>query len=351
MTITNRNSGAIFALASAALFGISPALAKVAIGEMSPLMLAGLLYLGSGVGLRLILLLKRQTVFSAVTTLKSPQVYRLIGTIVFGGILAPLAFAYGIKSGLAFEVSLLLNLETVTTTVFAWFIFQEHVSKRVWLSKILILAGAIALTLKPSNGFAISPASLWILAACIFWGIDNNLTRDLEELSPTVLASIKGLAAGLFNTVLAFILGQYAAEPLQVVSTLGIGALSYGISLILFINALRLIGSARTTTYFAAGPFFGMLFAMVVLAEFPNPYQWGACFVMLVGVWALSREQHTHLHTHEPVRHKHRHVHDEHHQHAHDGTEGTEPHDHFHSHTPITHAHVHWPDIHHRHNH
>lgn len=341
----------MLALASAVLFGISPALSRLVIGEMSPILLAGLLYLGSGIGLQLLLVSKRTNTCNELKTLKFWQVFRLLGIILFGGILAPLAFAFGIKSGLAFEVSLLLNFESVTTTVFAWLIFHEHVGQRVWLSKILILSGAIALTVNSTHGFAISTASLWILTACVFWGIDNNLTRDIEELSPTVLASIKGLAAGLFNTSLAFILGQYTAEPFQVVSTLGIGALSYGVSLILFINALRLIGSARTTTYFAAGPFFGMLFAIVLLGEVPHLYQWGACLVMLVGIWILFREQHSHLHTHEPIRHQHQHVHDEHHQHPHDGTEGSAPHSHFHVHAPLTHSHVHWPDMHHRHNH
>ncbi len=265
--------------------------------------------------------------------------------------MAPLAFAYGIKTGLAFEVSLLLNLESVATTIIAWIFFHEYVGKRVWLSKVFIVIGAILLTLDFKNGIVFSLSSMWVLGTCIFWGIDNNVTRDLGELSPLALACIKGLGAGLFNTSFALVLGQGSATIEAVGVSLLIGALSYGLSLVLFINALRAIGSARTTTYFAMGPFFGMLIAMIFFSEMPNAWQWVSSILMLLGICLLIREQHGHLHTHEEIEHRHRHHHDDHHQHEHEGTEGSEPHTHMHLHWPIIHAHMHWPDIHHRHLH
>jgi drug/metabolite transporter (DMT)-like permease len=185
----------------------------------------------------------------------------------------------------------------------------------------------------------------------IFWGIDNNLTRDVEELSPAVLASVKGIMAGTFNTVLAFIFGIGLVQLPQIIETLGIGALSYGVSLVLFVMALRSIGSSRTSTYFAVGPFVGMFCSVMLLGDRPPAYQWIAPVLMILGLRSLYKEKHGHLHTHDPITHSHKHLHDEHHKHSHMGTEGPEPHEHMHTHEPITHSHSHFPDIHHRHKH
>lgn len=318
---------------------------------MSPVLLAGLLYLGSGIGLQIILLSQRQSTFSELRKLASRQKLKLLGAIIAGGILAPLCLTFGIQTGTAFEVSLLLNLETVATTIIAWLFFHEHIGARVWIGKVLLLIGAGFITLQPINGVIFSRSALLILAACLFWGIDNNLTRDVEDLPPTVLASVKGWTAGAFNTLLAIFLGQTAITTGHALTSLSIGAFSYGVSLVFFVKALREIGSARASTYFAAGPFFGMLAALLLLGEQPSVFQWASAAFMAAGLWALYGERHGHRHTHEAIRHSHSHLHDEHHQHAHNGMEGPEPHDHEHVHEPITHSHVHWPDIHHRHQH
>ncbi len=318
---------------------------------MSPVLLAGLLYLGSGVGLQIVIWTKRKSAITELSVLTQTQLLKLSGAIIFGGILAPLCLAYGVKYGTAVQVSLLLNLETVATTILAALVFREHVSSRVWFGKMLLLFGAILITTQSLEGFALSMPSLSVIAACLFWGIDNNLTRDIEQLSPIVLACVKGFAAGLFNTTLAIVLGSTLGTASQTGGTLVIGAISYGVSLILFIKALRLIGSSRTSTYFASGPFFGMLLAVPLLCEIPSSSQWLAAVIMVVGLLVLYREEHEHGHTHQANSHCHSHSHDEHHQHAHEGTDTTEPHDHWHTHEPITHSHWHLPDIHHRHSH
>lgn len=318
---------------------------------MPPILLAGLLYLGSGIGLLGILLLQRKPILRPILMLSRPHKLKLSGAIISGGILAPICLAYGIQLASAFEVSLLLNLETVATTLLAWLIFREHVGGNVWFGKILLLIGAAILILQPGERLQFSLPGLAVLGACFFWGLDNNLTRDVEELPPVVLAGVKGLAAGIFNTVLAFAMGQAHASALQVFLTFSIGALSYGASLVLFILALREIGSSRTSTYFAAGPFFGMLLAVIALHERPDAYGWGAAILMAGGLWSLYKEKHEHWHDHELMAHAHKHSHDEHHQHDHDGTEGPEPHVHLHVHAPLKHSHAHLPDIHHRHSH
>ncbi|MBI3542479.1 MAG: DMT family transporter [Deltaproteobacteria bacterium] len=260
-------SGPQLALLSAVLFGISPALIKALLGSVSPLLVAGMLYLGSGLGLLVLLSFERTGFGAQLKTLSTRQRLKLLGAIVSGGLAAPVLLTYGIRRGTAFEVSLLLNLETVATTLIAAFVFHEHVGRRVWAGKALIVAGAILVSLNLSGGMAFSVSSLLVVGACALWGIDNNLTRELEELSPTLLSSVKGLAAGIFNTALALLLTRSAPTLPQAGAMLAIGALSYGLSLVLFVKALRLIGSARTSTYFAVGPFVGMAASVLVLGD------------------------------------------------------------------------------------
>lgn len=344
-------SGQFFALLSAVLFGVSPVLCKLTIGGMSPALLAGLLYLGSGIGLQIILLVQRKDSFQELKRLSSRHRHKLMGAIASGGVIAPLCLAYGIKYGTASEVSLLLNFETVATTLIAWLVFKEYVGLRVWLGKILILAAALMIILRTEGGLAFSLSGLLVILACIFWGIDNNLTRDVEELPATVLASIKGVSAGTFTTLLALIFSAGAPTPLQALGALLIGATSFGMSLVLFVEALRRIGSARTSTFFAVGPFIGTVLSVLILGERPPMAYWLAALLMLGGIALLYREMHGHVHSHEPRSHRHKHVHDEHHLHEHEGETVEEPHDHLHIHEPLTHHHVHWPDIHHRHAH
>ncbi|GFO66101.1 DMT family transporter [Geomonas paludis] len=336
---------------SAALFGVSPVFCKLLIGDMSPALLAGLLYLGSGLGLQALLLSRRKSTRAELRLLSQEHRLKLVGAVIAGGIVAPLCLAFGIKYGTASEVSLLLNLETVATTLIAWLVFREYIGPYVWTGKVLILVGAALVVLRAEGGLSFSLSGLLVVIACVFWGIDNNLTRDVDEISSTVLASVKGLAAGLFSIVLALVFSTGAATPAQIAGALGVGAMSYGVSLVLFVEALRQIGAARTATFFAVGPFFGTLLSVALLGERPPAAYWVATVLMLAGILLLYVEVHGHRHTHEELAHAHPHRHDEHHEHEHPEGEEGEPHDHFHVHRPVTHSHVHWPDQHHRHEH
>lgn len=385
-----KNSGPILALISSLLFGISPVLTKFIVGDIQPVLLAGLLYLGSALILLIPCLLNYAA--SIAELRKTPRSHRikLIGATISGGILAPIALVFGIQNASAFEVSLLLNLESVATTIIAWLIFKEHVGGAVWIGKLFLIIGGIIITVSPSvtminGGVAnasasanISWASILVITACIFWGIDNNLTRDIDELSPNLLAMLKGLVAGVFNIFLAFALsfsGLIAplseVKLLPIAISLLIGVFSYGISLVFFVKALRHIGASRTSTYFATGPFIGMFAAVIFLGERPALIQWGASILMVLGLWILYRELHDHLHKHHEIVHSHEHSHgglggelngggpevDEHHQHQHEqGSEQEEStneyvHAHPHRHSEMIHSHPHYPDIHHRHKH
>lgn len=340
------------ALASAALFGISPVLIKKNMGELHPIFIAGLLYLGSALGLILFQgVQKNRNRASQLSTLSQRQWFQLIGSVLSGGILAPICLIYGLQNATAFEASVLLNLETVATTLIAWIIFHENTGFRLWVGKFLLLLGGAYLAFSSSSGASFSHSSLLLIGAALFWGIDNNLTREIETLSPSVLAIIKGVIAGGVNCGLAYGFDQLQNRWLLIFETLTIGALSYGLSLIFFIQSLRTLGSSRTSTYFSVNPFFGILFALLLLGEKPQSSEWISAMIMLLGVIILYFEEHDHLHTHAPLAHSHPHIHDEHHQHSHLGNEGLEPHDHFHIHEELTHSHAHDPDIHHRHSH
>lgn len=344
-------SGQFSAILSAALFGVSPVLCKLLIGDMSPALLAGLLYLGSGIGLQLLLLLQHRNAIRELRRLPPKHRTKLLGAVLSGGVIAPLCLTYGIKYGTASEVTLLLNLETVATTLIAWLFFKEYIGPRVWAGKALIVIAASIVVLKSGGGLAFSISGLLVVLACIFWGIDNNLTRDVEELSSAVLASIKGLGAGIFTIVLALLFSSGTVAAYQIGGAMLIGALSYGLSLVLFVEALRKIGSARTTTFFAIGPFVGTLLSVALLGERPSASYWFAVSLMLAGVFLLYNEIHRHPHTHETLVHTHKHAHDDNHRHPHEEGEAAAVHEHPHLHEVTTHSHGHWPDIHHRHTH
>lgn len=337
------------ALLSAILFGISPVACKAFVGDMPSSLLAGLLYLGSGIGLTGVAYCQKSSSCHTLRLLSNRQRACLVGAILSGGVIAPLFFAYGIRHGTASEVSLLLNFEAVATTLLAWLIFRENIGARVWLGKALIIGASILIVFTGGDSLRFSISGLSVLAACLLWGVDNNLTREIESISATLLASIKGWSAGLFNIFLSLALFRSQVTALQVSGALVIGAFSYGASLVLFIQSLRQIGSARTNTWFASGPLIGTVLSVTLLGERPPAWYWVAALIMLSGMFFLYGEMHRHQHRHERLEHSHSHEHDEHHKHEHEEHEGV--HEHHHVHEAITHSHVHWPDIHHRHTH
>lgn len=256
-----------------------------------------------------------------------------------------------IRKTSASEASLLLNLEGVITTLVAAALFREAVGGRVWAAVALMLAAGLVLSWQPQEDFKLSPHAVAIVGACFCWALDNNLTRKISANDPVMLAMIKGLTAGSFNLALAFAFGLHFPATAPLAGALVVGFLGYGVSLVLFILALRHLGSARTSAHFSTAPFIGAAIAIFALGE-PFTVSFGvALALMIAATWLVLTESHSHEHEHEYLAHTHRHVHDEHHQHAHRGDEGPEPHAHWHEHPPLTHAHPHLPDLHHRHKH
>ncbi|MDP1923658.1 MAG: EamA family transporter [Thiobacillus sp.] len=339
------------ALAAATLFGASTPLVKLLVGELPTLLLAGLLYLGSGLGLATIRLLRDRG--WKPSGLATGEWRWLTGAIVFGGLLGPVLLVFGLTHTDAGAASLMLNLEAVLTAVLAWVIFKENADRRIVLGMLLIVAGGAVLAW-PTTGSAtpdwIGP--LAIAAACLCWAIDNNLTRRVSGSDALFIAGAKGWTAGVVNTSLALLLGASLPAWSTAGAAMAVGLVGYGLSLVLFVRALRELGTARTGAYFSTAPFIGAAIAILLLGEpTPAPF-WLAAGLMSAGVWLHLTERHAHAHTHEPLEHTHPHVHDAHHQHEHDfDWDGSEPHSHPHGHAVITHKHPHFPDIHHRHGH
>ncbi len=342
--------GVPLALASAVLFGASTPFAKLLVGSIDPQLLAGLFYLGAGVGLALGQALRSVLgVRGAEAPLRRADRPWMIAIVSIGGILGPLFLMLGLARTSAASGSLLLNLEGLATMAIAWVVFRENVDLRLLLGAAAILAGAVALSWQ-GQGIHVDEGGLLIAVACLAWGIDNNLTRRLSAADPVAIALIKGVAAGSVNLALALLLGAHLPSVAVTAAALVVGFCGVGLSLVLFVLALRHLGSARTGAYFSLAPFLGAVIAIALIHEPVTPQFVIAGALMAFGVWLHLTERHAHDHTHEATEHEHAHVHDDHHRHAHEGVV-TEPHSHWHRHEPLRHRHAHYPDLHHRHEH
>ena len=341
--------GVPLALGSAVLFGAATPLSKWLLTSIGPQMLAGLLYLGAGLGLAVMYAARTALGLAAPEApLRGRDLPWLFVIVIFGGIIGPLLLMLGIGRTPASSGSLLLNLESLATMGIAWLVFRENVDRRLLLGALSIILGAIVLSWA-GDGLSLDVGAGLIAGACICWGIDNNLTRKLSSADPVTIAMIKGLAAGTANMAGGVWLGDALPPAGLAVLAAVLGFFAIGISLVLFVLALRHLGTARTGAYFSLAPFIGALLALT-LGEPLTLKLVLAALLMGLGLWLHLTERHDHEHFHEAVAHEHRHVHDEHHQHHHDRPMA-EPHSHWHEHKPMRHKHPHYPDLHHRHGH
>ena len=338
---------ALLALASAALFGAAAPAVKPLVAALHPVLLAGLLYLGSFLGLALVRLARGR---AAEAPLARRHLGALAGAVLAGGVVAPVLLVWGLSGLAASSASLLLAAEAVLTALLAALFFREAVAPRIWLAATTILGAGALLAWSPQLAVPFSPHALAVLGACLLWALDNNLTRRVSLADPYAIAMWKGLVAGAVNTALGLALAPGAPQAAWL-AALGVGALGYGASLVLYVLAMRHLGAARTAAHFGTAPFFGALLAVALLGEPVTGVLIGAFALTLAGTWLALSERHQHAHRHEPLEHEHRHVHDAHHAHVHRGDEGAEPHSHPHRHEPMRHSHPHFPDPHHGHRH
>lgn len=351
------NKGIVFALLAAFLFGASTPFAKVLVGQTTPLMLAGLLYLGSGAGLSAWLVVRsvRKERSDKSALIVAADLPWLAGAVLTGGVVGPVLLMSGLATLPAASASLLLNMEGVLTALLAWFVFHEQFDRRIFIGMTLIVAAGALLSWESgdTSSFGVSWGAISVVAACLCWAIDNNLTRKVSASDAVQIAAIKGLVAGLVNVTIALFWLKSALPPASQIAFAGaVGFAGYGLSLVLFVIALRHLGTARTGAYFSAAPFVGAVISLVMLHEQPSAMFWPAAALMAAGIWLHLTESHAHEHTHKALSHAHPHHHDAHHHHTHDFPwDGKEPHTHAHVHELLTHTHPHFPDIHHRHRH
>ena len=346
MKFGGNNPGVLAALGAALLFGAGTPFAKLLLGPVSPWLLAGLLYLGSGIGLAI----WRAAGRTETSRMPAAEAGWLGGAVISGGMIAPALLMWGLAHMPASGASLLLNAEGVLTALIAWFVFRENFDWRIALGMALIIAGTLVLCWPEEMNFGSTAPSLAVVGACLFWAIDNNLTRKVALRDASFIAMTKGLVAGAVNTAIALSLGAEFPSLPTALAAATVGLFSYGVSLMLFVIALRHLGTARTGTYFSTAPFAGAVIAILGMGE---PVTHGlliAGALMALGVWLHITESHAHAHAHEPLQHEHQHDHDEHHQHPHAAPLRSDAdHTHLHRHEPMTHTHSHYPDTHHQH--
>ncbi len=338
--------GIVAALSSALLFGAGTPLAKMLLDDTSPWLMAGLLYLGSGIGLTMYRLLRGEP----AVRLQREDWSWFAAAIFTGGVLGPGLLMLGLTNMPASGASLLLNAEGVFTALLAWFVFRENFDNRIALGMGAILAGLLVLSWPGHARFAGVLPALCIMGACFCWALDNNFTRKVSLVDATWIASWKGLVAGSVNLCLALVLGAKWPSLPHIAGAMVVGLFAYGASLALFVIGLRHLGTARTGAYFSVAPFFGAVLSIAFLHEPISPRLLAAGALMATGLWLHLTEKHIHPHVHVAMDHEHEHAHDVHHQHNHSFpvTPGM-VHTHPHHHEPMTHTHEHYPDAHHQH--
>lgn len=350
----NITLGPILALGSALLFGISTPIAKSLLKEAEPLMLAGLMYLGAGLGLSLYAVATGDCHrFILFKGLVGKGDWRwLTGAILTGGMLGPVFLMTGLSSISASTASLLLTLEGVFTACIAWFAFKEQYDARIVLGMAALTAGAITIAWNGGPVAGTMQGLLAVVAACLCWGLDNNFTRKISLGDPVRISALKGLTAGGVNTFLALSLGIPLPPTTFLTATAMLGLVCYGLSLVLFVLSLRHLGASRTGAYFSLAPFIGTATAVAFLGDLMSWSLVAGGGLMAIGVWLHLTERHEHEHVHDAICHSHWHKHDDHHTHEHgpDDSSGQQ-HQHRHTHARLQHCHTHYPDFMHIHPH
>jgi len=338
------NPGVASALLAALLFGASAPVAKWLLADVNPWLLAGLFYLGSGIGLSAY----RRLTKSDAVHLKKSETGWLAGAIVSGGIVGPVLLMFGLSSMPASGAALLLNTEGVLTALIAWFVFKENFDRRIAVGMLSITAGAVILSWPGEARFDGLWPALAVVGACACWAIDNNLTRKIALADATWIAAVKGSIAGSVNFLIGLTLGASLPAVASISVAMLVGLLAYGVSLVLFVVGMRHLGTARTGAYFSAAPFFGALLALLS-GEPVTISLLVAGALMALGLGLHLTERHAHEHVHQSMEHMHEHRHDEHHQHVHPFSVSPDTkHTHWHRHEPMVHTHAHFPDAHHQ---
>jgi drug/metabolite transporter (DMT)-like permease len=344
---TQIRRGVGLAAAAALSFGVTVPLLKVASAGAGVFASGSLLYLGAATAAGVAFAIRRRR--GARGRLGRGALVRLIGVALLGAVCAPALLVAGVKRTDAVTTSLLLTLEAPFTMLLARLLFREHLGRRALAAAALVLAGALLVAVPAGAGAQTSAGAVFVAAAMMAWALDNIVSRTLADQDPLFVVQLKGVVGGLLSGFVSALAGEARPSLGAAVAIAGIGAVGYGLSLLLYLRAQALVGAARTASVFAAAPFVGSAVALALGAPWPGVALALAAALMLAGVWLHASERHGHRHRHEPMRHEHVHTHDDgHHTHVHDPMPSG-PHSHVHEHEAVTHEHEHSEDLHHRH--
>ncbi|NLO91024.1 MAG: EamA family transporter [Elusimicrobia bacterium] len=352
MTVPATRKAAAYAIAAAALFGAGTPCSKLLLSGADPLFLAGVFYFSGGLfmlcfpgAIGELALLRRK---------RGRDAALLGGSVLSGGIAAPVLMLLGLRAIDAASASLLFSLEVAFTALLAGVVFGEHIGRRVIFSALLAVFSGALLAFQ-GQGLAFNLGAMLVAASCFCWALDNNLTARVEGISPAAATAAKGLAAGIVNLILWRLVAPGPLPEARVLAgAAAVGAFSYGLSTMLYVVSARQAGAARSQVLFSVNPFIGALISVAVFgAGILSVWQVAAAFGMLLALSGIYTENHDHGHAHPAQRHEHSHFHDDgHHAHPHESGEiAATAHSHMHEHAPLEHSHPHFPDQHHRHSH
>lgn len=306
----------IYAILAALCYGISIPISKILLENIPPVFIAGLLYIGGGMGMLLIKLIKKENLLKEAKLTKNEMPY-VIGMVILD-VLAPIFLMLGLAKTTAATASLLNNFEIVATSVIALIIFKETIGRKTWIAIVFITIASVILSVEDFSSLTFSFGAIFVLLACICWGLENNCTCKLSVKDPLEIVIIKGIASGLTSIIIALILKQHSTNIKYIAITLLLGFITIGLSVYFYIYAQRTLGAARTSAYYAFAPFIGVGLSFIIFKESLTVSYIIALVIMIIGVGIMSYEKHKHYHFHGKLGHEHRHSHnDVNHNHEH----------------------------------
>ena len=285
------NKAIFYAILAASLYALNAPVSKLLLKDVPPTMMAGMLYLGAGIGMTLMGLVRSKTGNGKqeMQLTKKDLPYTL-GMVILD-IAAPIFLMIGLSRTTAANVSLLNNFEIVATSIIALLIFKERIGKRLWIAISLITLSSILLSVEDASSFSFSIGSLYVLAACVCWGLENNCTRCLSKSDPLEIVVIKGFGSGIGSVIIGLAVGE--ALPLwgDILKILLLGFVAYGLSIYFYVYAQRDLGAAKTSAYYAVSPFIGVLLSFIIFREIPGVLFFIALAIMIAGTWMVNSDQ------------------------------------------------------------
>ena len=283
--------GILLALLAAALYALNSPFSKLLLAYLPETLMAGFLYIGAGIGMLVIALIRRirKTSKTEARLTKKELPYTL--AMILLDIAAPICLLLGLKSTTAANASLLNNFEIVATAIIALMVFKEKISLRLWLGIVFVTLSCAVLSLEDLTGLQFSYGSLLILLAGLSWGFENNCTRKISSKDPMQIVLLKGVFSGLGSVLIGLVIGERITALWSVFAVLGVGLVAYGLSIFFYVHAQRILGAARTSAYYAIAPFIGTLLSLLVFRELPPYTYFIGLGLMAIGAWACASDR------------------------------------------------------------